>query len=58
MKNILIHNGGKSFGHSNGRLNNTLTSFSEDKLKGMGLNVQTTVIDSGYYVEFEIKKWI
>ncbi|MDV6253515.1 NAD(P)H-dependent oxidoreductase [Vibrio sp. EA2] len=58
MKNILILNGGKSFGHSNGRLNNTLTSFAEDKLKEMGCNVQTTEIDSGYDVEAEIEKWI
>ncbi|CDT15030.1 Modulator of drug activity B (fragment) [Vibrio coralliirubri] len=51
MKNILILNGEKSFGYSNGRLNNTLSSLSEHKPKGMGLNVQTTVIDSDYYVD-------
>ena len=56
MKNILLLNGAKSFGHSNGRLNETLHNVAKDTLQSLGLNVSETHIDKGYDIENEVQK--
>lgn len=57
MKNILILNGGKVFGHSNGELNHSLSSIAAEFLQQHHA-VKTTEIDSGYEIEQEIDKWL
>ena len=44
---ILLINGGKKFGHSDGRLNQTLHDLACEKLAKMGHEVKQTVIDQG-----------
>ncbi len=57
--NILLLNGGKSFGHSHGRLNATLHEMLPKKpLSGLGHVIQETVIDAGYDIETEIEKYL
>ena len=58
MKNILIINGKKAFGHSHGRLNQTLSDLAESQLKTLGHTVQTTVVDEGYDIPTEVEKWL
>ncbi|NRA55583.1 MAG: NAD(P)H-dependent oxidoreductase [Gammaproteobacteria bacterium] len=58
MKKILILNGGKSFGHSKGELNDTMTNVAQQHLLSLGHEVQVTVIDEGYDVDAEIDKWV
>ncbi|PLL37532.1 NADPH quinone reductase MdaB, partial [Klebsiella michiganensis] len=40
MSNILIINGAKKFGHSNGQLNDTLTEVAETYLRDLGHDVK------------------
>ena len=56
--NILLLNGGKSFGHSHGRLNATLHDVAKETLSGLGHVIQETVIDAGYDIETEIEKYL
>lgn len=56
MKNILLLNGGKSFGHSAGRLSETLHNVAKEALCGLGFNISETHIDKGYKVEEELQK--
>ena len=56
--NILLLNGGKSFGHSHGRLNATLHDVAKETLSGLGHVIQETVIDAGYDIEAEIEKYL
>lgn len=58
MKKILILNGGKSFAHSKGALNETMTNVAQQHLLSQGQNVQVTTIDEGYDIENEIEKWV
>ncbi|WP_299010485.1 NAD(P)H-dependent oxidoreductase [uncultured Shewanella sp.] len=58
MKKILILNGGKSFAHSKGELNQSLTHFAEQYLLGLKHEVKVTHIDQGYDIESEIEKWL
>ncbi|WP_119329004.1 NAD(P)H-dependent oxidoreductase [Cysteiniphilum halobium] len=56
MKNILLINGSKNFGHSKGELNNYLSEVCEKHLNDLGLKVKKTMIDSGYDINNEIDK--
>ncbi|MDA3967277.1 MULTISPECIES: NAD(P)H-dependent oxidoreductase [Helicobacter] len=56
MKNILLLNGSKSFGHSGGKLNDTLHNVAKETLESLGLNVSETRIDKGYDIESEVQK--
>lgn len=38
--NILLLNGGKQFGHSNGKLNNTLHETAKETLKNLGHTIK------------------
>ena len=58
MKNILILNGGKNFGHSKGGLNETMTAVAEQHFIGLKHDVKVTAIDNGYDIESEIEKWL
>ena len=58
MSNILIINGAKTFAHSKGELNHTLTNLAKDELKTMGHAVQVTHVDSQYQVQQEIQKYL
>ena len=49
--NILLLNGGKHFGHSAGRLNQTLHQTAKEVLSANGHQVKETVIDEGYDIE-------
>ena len=56
--NILLLNGGKHFGHSAGRLNQTLHQTAKEVLSANGHQVKETVIDEGYDIEAEIEKFV
>lgn len=43
MSNILVINGAKQFAHSNGELNDTLTTLATNHLTELGHEVQVTV---------------
>lgn len=58
MTKILIINSMKSFAHSGGRLNMTLTQVAADYLKEKGHDVQITVVDEGYNVGVEVDKYL
>lgn len=56
--NILLIDGGKAFGHSEGRLNHTLHATAREVLTALGHQVQETVIDEGYDIQAEIEKFL
>jgi modulator of drug activity B len=56
-KNIFIINGGKSFGHSGGKLNDFLTQQMEEIFHSKGYNVKTTKIDNPYGEKEEVEKY-
>lgn len=58
MKNILLINGAKTFAHSNGQLNDTLTQFAQEVLSGLGHQVQVTRADSEYDAKAEVEKFL
>ncbi len=58
MKNILIINGAKSFAHSHGELNDTLTNLAKEHLESKGFTIQVTRADSEYNVQDEIQKYL
>ncbi|TDQ57450.1 modulator of drug activity B [Mesocricetibacter intestinalis] len=55
---ILLLNGGKRFGHSNGELNQTLHDTAKECLTQAGHQIQETLIDQGYDIEKEIEKYL
>lgn len=58
MKNILLINGAKTFAHSNGQLNDTLTQLAQEVLSGLGHQVQVTRADSEYDAKAEVEKFL
>ena len=58
MKNILLVNGAKTFAHSNGQLNDTLTELAQEVLSGLGHQVQVTRADSEYDAKAEVEKFL
>lgn len=44
MSNILVINGAKQFAHSNGELNDTLTTLATNHLTELGHEVQVTLV--------------
>ncbi len=56
--NILLIDGGKNFGHSEGRLNHTLHEVARETLTAMGHIVQETIIENGYDAEQEVEKFL
>lgn len=56
MKNILLLNGSKEFGHSKGKLNHTLQEIAKNTLSALNLNIKETIIDNSYAVEEELEK--
>ena len=58
MKNILLINGAKTFAHSNGQLNETLTQLAQEVLSGLGHQVQVTRADSEYDAKAEVEKFL
>lgn len=58
MSNILIINGGKTFAHSKGELNDTLTQVAEQHLLELGHQVQITRADSEYSPAEEVEKFL
>jgi len=58
MKNILLVNGAKTFAHSNGQLNDTLTEFAQEVLSDLGHQVQVTRADSEYDAKAEVEKFL
>ena len=58
MKNILLVNGAKTFAHSNGQLNDTLTELAQEVLSGLGHQVQVTRADSEYDTKVEVEKFL
>ncbi|OAM26502.1 MULTISPECIES: NAD(P)H-dependent oxidoreductase [Eikenella] len=55
---ILLLDGGKRFGSSEGRLNHTLHQTAKDVLSANGHATQETVIDQGYDTAAEIEKFL
>ena len=58
MKNILLINGAKTFAHSNGQLNDTLTELAQEVLLHLGHQVQVTRDDSEYDAKAEVEKFL
>ncbi|PWC13140.1 NADPH quinone reductase MdaB [Brenneria roseae subsp. americana] len=58
MQKILLINAGKSFAHSKGELNNTLTNIAADFLREKGHDVRVTTVDNGYDIEQEIQNYL
>ena len=58
MKNILLINGAKTFAHSNGQLNDTLTELAQEVLSDLGHQVQVTRADSEYDAKAEVEKFL
>lgn len=58
MKNILLVNGAKTFAHSNGQLNDTLTELAQEVLLDLGHQVQVTRADSEYDAKAEVEKFL
>ncbi len=58
MTKVLILNGGKTFAHSKGQLNETLVTVAEQHLRSLNHEVKVTHIDQGYDIETEIEKWV
>lgn len=56
MKNILLINGAKSFGHSQGKLNQTLHECAYETLKQLDCEIKQTFIDKGYDIQEEVQK--
>ena len=56
MKNILLINGSKKFGSSEGRLSATLQEVAKETLQSFGCNIVETHIDKGYDMESEVQK--
>ncbi|WP_027713323.1 NAD(P)H-dependent oxidoreductase [Dickeya chrysanthemi] len=58
MHNVLIINAGKSFGHSKGELNRTLTDVAAAFLRDKGRQVRITTVDGGYDIEQEVQNFL
>ncbi|WP_297203257.1 NAD(P)H-dependent oxidoreductase [uncultured Pluralibacter sp.] len=58
MSNILIINGAKKFGHSNGQLNDTMTDAADVFLREAGHNVIVTRADGDYNIETEVENFL
>ena len=58
MQNILLVNGAKTFAHSNGQLNDSLTQLAQEVLSGLGHQVQVTRADSEYEAKEEVEKFL
>ncbi|ANE75799.1 NAD(P)H-dependent oxidoreductase [Dickeya solani] len=58
MHNVLIINAGKSFGHSKGELNRTLTDVAASFLRDKGRDVRITTVDEGYDIDQEIQNYL
>ncbi|UKE82553.1 NAD(P)H-dependent oxidoreductase [Pectobacterium colocasium] len=58
MQNILLIDAGKSFAHSKGELNHTLTEVAASFLRDKGHDVRVTVVDNGYDIEQEIQNYL
>lgn len=58
MSNILIINGAKKFAHSNGDLNNTLTTLASNVLLELGHQVKITRTDGEYDIQQEVQKYL
>lgn len=56
MKKVLLLNGSKKFGNSEGRLSATLHNVAKESLESLGLKVLETHIDKGYTIESEVQK--
>ncbi|MFG6075335.1 NAD(P)H-dependent oxidoreductase [Erwinia sp. OPT-41] len=55
---IFIIDAGKTFAHSKGELNHTLTDVAATYLREAGHQVDVTVVDNGYVVADEIQKYL
>lgn len=58
MSNILIVNGAKTFAHSNGELNNTLTDLAASVLSDWGHQVKTIRADSNYDAQKQVQNFL
>lgn len=58
MQKILLLNGGKAFGHSNGLLSKTLHETARQTLLALGKSIDETIIDDGYDAQKEVEKFL
>lgn len=58
MKKILLINGAKAFGHSQGKLNESLHHIAKQTLESLNLDVLETHIDQGYDANEEVQKML
>lgn len=58
MSNILILNAAKTFAHSKGALNDTLTDVAASFLRDSGHDVRVVNIDQGYEVPAEVENYL
>ena len=59
MKNVFIINGGLKYAHSGGKLNHSITNWSEEILKDLGLDIRITDINDEFDPKEEVEnfKW-
>ncbi|WP_104722677.1 NAD(P)H-dependent oxidoreductase [Helicobacter mesocricetorum] len=53
---VLLLNGAKKFGSSQGKLSATLQAVAKESLESMGFKVIQTIIDEGYNIQEEVQK--
>lgn len=58
MSKILIINAGKTFAHSKGALNISLTEVADSFLRDAGHDVRVTNIEQGYDVADEVQSYL
>ena len=59
MKNVFIINGGLKYAHSGGKLNYSITNWSKEVLKDLGLDIRITDINDEFDPKEEVEnfKW-
>lgn len=58
MKKIFIINGGQSFGVSKGKLNKTITEWTENFLKENDFEIKITNVSDGFDAKEEVEKFV
>ncbi len=58
MKKVLLINGAKIFGHSQGRLNESLHNIAKETLQSLNIDILETHINQGYNIDEELQKML
>ncbi|OSN10685.1 NADPH quinone reductase MdaB [Lonsdalea iberica] len=58
MHNILLINAGKTFAHSKGQLNDTMSDVATSFLREKGYDVRVIKVDDGYDIQQEVQNYL